>query len=128
MTCTPDLFTTRLEETIAFYTKVLGFTVETLWPEEGPSLCILDRGQASVMFHTDRWDGEEESQLTGQIRIDVDDCLAMHAAVLEHPDADILWGPDVYEYGRREFSVRDPNGYRLVLSEVVDGGTSCEGQ
>ena len=29
----------------------------------------------------------------------------------------IEWGPEVYDYGRREFAIKDNNGYLLALSE-----------
>lgn len=125
MTCTPDLFTAELEATLAFYTETLGFTVNTLWPTDEPSMCILDRDGASLMFHTERWDAEEVAHLTGQIRIDVADCSALHAAVVERGSTEVLWGPEVFEYGRREFSVRDPNGYRLVFSEATSEPATC---
>lgn len=42
MTCTPDLFTTRLEETIAFYTKVLPFG--QLGASQASLVTGIDRG------------------------------------------------------------------------------------
>jgi hypothetical protein len=30
---------------------------------------------------------------------------------------DFAWGPEVMEYGMREFGVRDPNGYFLAFTE-----------
>jgi hypothetical protein len=32
----------------------------------------------------------------------------------------IEWGPEVYFYGRREFAVRDPDGYLLIFTEPTD--------
>ncbi len=127
MTLTPVLFTTDLATTVAFYTERLGFVLELLWPAEAPSLCTLVRGESSIMFHTDRWDDEQDAQLTGQLRIDVEDGLVLHAALREPPRVEVLWGPEVYGYGRREFSIRDRNGYRLVLSEPTDEPATCPG-
>lgn len=37
-----------IRETIAFYTDVLGFTLDTIWgPDETPEGCILDHGEGS---------------------------------------------------------------------------------
>lgn len=30
---------------------------------------------------------------------------------------DFAWGPEVMEYGMREFGVQDPNGYYLAFTE-----------
>lgn len=38
---------------------------------------------------------------------------------------ELLWGPEVYHYGRREFSIRDPNGYELIFSEPTDDPPTC---
>jgi hypothetical protein len=32
----------------------------------------------------------------------------------------IEWGPEVYSYGRREFAVRDPDGYLVIFTEPTD--------
>lgn len=113
--------TRDLARTVEFYTELLDFRVETLWPIEEPTFAVLDHGPSSdevsvsLMFYSeDMVDGEGEPALTGQLTLDVDDVVALHArlsAVVE-----VLWGPEAYHYGRTEFSVLDPNGYRLVFS------------
>jgi len=35
-------------------------------------------------------------------------------------NAKIEWGPEVYSYGRREFAIKDCNGYLLAFSEPVE--------
>ncbi len=112
---TPMLETHDLQATLTFYTEVLGFEVETLWPDDGPTFCILDHGPVGVSFYLDPKDGEGAPALTGQLYIDVDDVMALFVRVRGH--AEVLWGPEVYHYGRREFAVRDPNGYVLSFSE-----------
>jgi hypothetical protein len=32
----------------------------------------------------------------------------------------IEWDPEVYSYRRREFAVRDPNGYLLIFTETTN--------
>jgi hypothetical protein len=50
-------------------------------------------------------------------------------AVLERMGsaATIEWGPEVFEYGRRECSIKDPTGYSVVLSEETDDPPQSEG-
>jgi uncharacterized glyoxalase superfamily protein PhnB len=60
------------------------------------------------------------------ISLNVDDALAIHQAVAGK--VEIEWGPEVYWYGRREFSFRDPDGYALIISaETNDPVESQEG-
>ena len=37
----------------------------------------------------------------------------------------IQLGPEVYWYGRREFAVRDPDGYLLIFSERTSDPPTC---
>ncbi len=112
---TPTLKTDDLEATIAFYTGVLGFRVDTLDPEDDPSLCILDCGPVHLSFYLDEEEREPEPALTGQISFDVDDLDDLHDRIRD--EAEILWGPEEFDYGRREMAIHDPNGYVLVFGE-----------
>jgi hypothetical protein len=98
---------------------LLGFRVDTLWPESAPTLCILDRDRVHLMFDVGAdWDNPGSSPtLTGQLVFDVDELDALHERLRDR--VEVLWGPEDYDYGRREFSIRDPNGYRLVFSQRV---------
>jgi hypothetical protein len=31
----------------------------------------------------------------------------------------------VYQYGRREFAIRDPNGYMIIFTEQTDDPPTC---
>ncbi len=113
------LKTDDLERTVEFYRDVLGFTVDTLWPESDPTFCILDRDNVHLVFLRDAdWDAPGASPtMTGQLSFDVSDVDGLHATLLGR--VEVLWGPETYHYGRREFSIRDCNGYRLVFSETT---------
>lgn len=120
---TPALATTDLRATIAFYRDRLGFTIDTLWPEEDPTFCILDQGDVHLSFYMDRHGGEAAPGMTGQLRIDGERIMEIFERVRDH--AEIEWGPEVYHYGRLEFSMLDPNGYSLVFSEPTDSPPTC---
>lgn len=119
-TC-PCLSTRDLARTIEFYASVLDFTIEGVHPAESPTFCILERDDVRFMFETTFWPGAPS--LSGQLCVDVDDARAVFERVKDH--AEILWGPEVFWYGRREFSCRDPNGYALVFSEQTDDPPTC---
>lgn len=125
----PCLGTRDLRATVAFYTEHLGFTTRLLHPPERPTLAILDApgadggSCATLMFDASLWPGDPA--MTGQLVLDFgargngpSRVLGALERVRAHTSVD--WGPEVYPYGRREVSIRDPNGYVLVLSEETD--------
>lgn len=111
----PSLRVTDLDASLAFYKDLLGFGVDTLWPEEAPTLAILDRGPVHLTIQTGGCAGESEPSFTGDLRFDVAGVESLASALRGR--VEIEWGPEVYPYGRREFAVRDPDGYLLIFSE-----------
>lgn len=121
---TPSLKTKGIKGTVDFYVKVLGFTIDTLWPADNPTLCILDHDDVRISFvvDTNGWYADDPL-LTGQLWIDVEDVMALHAKVAGSVATE--WGPEVYHYGRREFAIKDPNGYLLAFSEPTPDPPDC---
>ncbi|MBL9149203.1 MAG: hypothetical protein JNM94_10970, partial [Phycisphaerae bacterium] len=109
------------------YTTHLDLRVAMVHPPEKPAFAILDAVDpatdapvASIMFATGLWQGTPA--LTGHIHFDLGPHGHGPSRVLPLVErlrgaCEILWGPEVYPYGRRECSLRDPNGYAIVLSE-----------
>ena len=115
---TPHLKTNDLDATIRFYTELLGFAVEASWPPERPANCILERDGVSISFTTDPNLWYPPPCLSGQLWIEVADVEDLHAKVAGK--VNVEWGPEVYSYGRREFAIKDCNGYLLAFSEPVE--------
>jgi catechol 2,3-dioxygenase-like lactoylglutathione lyase family enzyme len=111
---TPMLKTTDLPRTIKFYVDLLGFVVDSKWPAHDPTDCILDNGHVHLAFSTDPKGWYPAPSLSGQLWIDVDDVMALHANIAGK--VPIEWGPEVYDYGRLEFAIKDCNGYLLTFS------------
>jgi len=111
---TPFLKTKDLARTIEFYVTLLGFVVDSQWPADNPTDCILDNGQVHLAFGTDPQNRYPAPGLSGQLWIDVDNVVALHASLVGK--VPIEWGPEVYGYGRREFAIKDCNGYLLTFS------------
>lgn len=122
---TPTLRTEDLQKTVSFYTEVLGFVVDTLWPPESPTFSILDHGPVHLAFYTEDGDSGGTPRMTGQLRVDVDGVMEIFDRCRHR--AEIEWGPEVYHYGAREFCVRDPNGYSIVFSEPTTDPPTCPG-
>jgi catechol 2,3-dioxygenase-like lactoylglutathione lyase family enzyme len=118
----PRLPVVDIRRTLAFYTGMLGFDLGMVWPEEAPRFAILDRDGVSVQFHVA---GEALGEEGGQVMLsfDVADVRALHAAL--EGRVPVEWGPEVYWYGRREFAIRDPNGYLVILSEETADPPTC---
>ena len=118
-----------LDETIAFY-EGLGFECINTWTppdhDDGkPVWCQVMRDGIRLMFNKvsephDHGDGVlhvDEPALSGSIYLDADDVDALYA---EWKDGHTFeWEPADFPHGMREFALRDPNGYILVVGAPV---------
>jgi catechol 2,3-dioxygenase-like lactoylglutathione lyase family enzyme len=102
-----------LRESIAFYTDILGFKVDGTFPEDMPTWAGLNSGNARVMLST--FDGVTEPHLTGVIYMYPDDLTAAWERL--KGAAPVVEPPTTREYGMREFSIRDPNGYLITFGQ-----------
>ena len=121
---TPRLPVADLGRTVAFYTRVLGFQVSVLWPDDQPTFAILDRDAVSLGFVTPDAHRGQVTIGTADLYLGTEDVLALHAAIRDV--VKVEWGPEVYFYGRREFAVRDPDGYLLIFTEPTDDPPTSE--
>jgi catechol 2,3-dioxygenase-like lactoylglutathione lyase family enzyme len=110
------LQTSDMGKTIEFYTRTLGFRLVNTWPAEGePTWCILARDDVAIMFMTNEHVGTPA--MTGTLYIQTTDVLDLHRRIAGQ--VEVLWGPEVYEYGMHEFAIRDCNGYTLSFGQPV---------
>ena len=119
-----EIVTDRPEETVAFYTEVLGFTVKRRDRVERPgsaqNLTYLDLGGTTVELIA--YEGvavepapQKEHLGYRMIALEVDD-MQKTADELKEKGVDIVWGPMVRDtYARAE--ICDPNGYRIELRQ-----------
>jgi catechol 2,3-dioxygenase-like lactoylglutathione lyase family enzyme len=121
---TPLLKTLDLAQTVAFYVDILGFQVTVLHPTHAPDFCILTRDDTELSFYQDSREAEKTPQLTGQLYFDVADVTALYTTLKDR--LTIIWGLEVYSYGRREFAIKDCNGYILAFSEPTTDPPTCD--
>jgi predicted enzyme related to lactoylglutathione lyase len=117
----PTLPTANLARTVAFYRDVLGFEVSVLWPDDSPAFCILIKDTVELSFTAAQPGWEPDRNVAMRLR--VDDAMEIFDRI--QSAIDVEWGPEVYDYGCREFSVRDCNGYSLIFSEETSDEPTC---
>ena len=111
----PMLKTKDIEATIKFYTKTLGFRITNLHPEKNPEICFVSHGNIELMFYVDTEATDPDPVLTGQLYVYTDGVMELYDQIKDK--VVVLWGPDVYWYGMREFAIREINGYTLTFGE-----------
>lgn len=120
----PMLDAADIDETIAFYTDVLGFTVTDRM--EGWANLLKD--DVRLMFnqlHT-HGPGEEDHGhdhpsapvMTGSLYFNVDDVDRL--AIDLGGKVPLAFGPTTQPHGMREIGVADPNGYVLIFGMPVE--------
>lgn len=83
---------------------------------------LLDREGVGVQFYVPEDPAVRVGEAT--LSFDVTDADALYHSLAGR--VPVEWGPEVYWYGRREFAVRDPNGYLLIFSEETSDPPTCE--
>lgn len=119
----PRLHTADFARSVAFYRDVLGFTIETTFPEKDPVFAILIRDGVALQVGGINATKPPEAPPTCTLYFDVDDALGLHAFLKDR--VKVEWGPEVYFYHRREFAIRDPDGHLVILSEETDDPVTC---
>lgn len=110
-----------LKRTTEFYTKLLGFSVQTAWPEENPEYAGLRFGDVLVAFY----EVSDLPAIRASFVLETDDAMEIYRRVQN--EATVLWGPEVYFYGCREFCFEDPDGHQIIISEITNDPVTCEG-
>ena len=122
---TPNLMVEDVQQTVAFYREVLGFTLITTVPEQPPfGFAIVQRDQVRLMFQSRASLSENVPALTGSsigasqtFYIEVAGVLELYEAL--RGKVEIVVDLHKTFYGTQEFYFRDSNGYILSFSEAI---------
>lgn len=112
----PALLVRNMGETLAFYQK-LGFQLTGCHPTHAaPSWAEVKRDSVALQFHTDPPGGTPpEPVCSGTFYIYPESVAALAEEL--RGKVGFAWGPEVMEYGMREFAVQDPDGYFIAFTE-----------
>jgi len=131
---TPELCCSDIAASLAFYTQVLGFTVQYERPEEG--FAMLERQGSRLMLNEVRATprrGSDHAWLTGKLEkpygrgINFEMCtqdvevlyvrVQKAGAKIFLPIGEMWYRRDDHYVGNRQFLVQDPDGYLLRFAE-----------
>lgn len=121
---TPNLMVNDVEQTIEYYTDILGFTVLMTVPETGKlDWAMVKRNDVVIMFQTKKSLSSELPRLAGEkpgggltFYIKVDRITELHEELFNN-EVEIISELESTFYNTIEFSVVDLNGYVLTFSE-----------
>lgn len=113
-----------VEETIEYYTDILGFTLLKTVPEKGnPDWAMVKRNDVILMFQSAKSLKDELPKLKSQkpgggltFYIRVDRITELHEELVEN-EVEIIADLESTFYDTIEFSIIDNNGYILTFSE-----------
>ena len=113
----PSLLVADMRRTIDFYVEKLGFTQTGYYPiESDPEWTELRRDGVAIHFYTDAPHATRFSPgCSGTLYFYPESVEALAAEW--QGKVPFVWGPEVMDYGMREFGIRDPNGYYLAFTE-----------
>jgi uncharacterized glyoxalase superfamily protein PhnB len=117
---TPSLTVNDLQQSLAWYERVLGFTVEDRWETDGVLRGVeLKAGTARLMLNQDDWARGRERHKGEGVRLwfstaqKLDDLAAditARGGRLDHEPRTMPWGD-------RTFAISDPDGYHLTIAQ-----------
>jgi uncharacterized glyoxalase superfamily protein PhnB len=125
---TPNLMVEDVQQTLTFYSDILGFEVLTTLPDQLPfDFAIMKRDQVELMFQSRPSLSENVPALTGQslgasqtFYIEVAGITELYEDLRDK--VEIVVDLHTTFYNTREFYFRDLNGYILSFAEAAQPG------
>ena len=122
---TPNLLVSNVEQSLAFYEGVLGFTRGMTVPEQTPFVFASVTSGPIEIFFNDHAMVAKESPATAHLPIgggntmfiEIEKVDAFHDAIKDR--VKILMPIVTQWYGMREFAIADPDGYVITFAERV---------
>lgn len=113
----PIFWTEKLDETIGFYTQILGFTV--LARNDDWQWASLHKDEVYIMLsQPNQHESTSGIGFSGSFYFNVDTVDKLWEDL--KTKAEICYEIETFEWGMREFAIYDNNGYILQFGETVD--------
>jgi uncharacterized glyoxalase superfamily protein PhnB len=114
----PVLKVSNMQNAVAFYTSVLGFTVAWRSANDGGGEnCVLQVGATSLMLSTASHLGDKP-RFTGTLYFHMGGVQEFFDRIKNK--VEIIWPLETMEHGQTEFGIRDGDGYTLAFAEALD--------
>lgn len=110
----PMLGTHNVNETINFYKENLGFECRGSYPANEPCWASLWNGNFEIAFSTN----EKTLEMNGTIYLYVDNVDEAWNRLKNK--VEIIYPIENFDYGMREFGIKDNNGYILNIGENIE--------
>ncbi|UTA66577.1 VOC family protein [Emticicia sp. 21SJ11W-3] len=112
----PVLYTEEMEETLQFYTEVLGFGIDNY--EAASGWASVSKDEVSLMLSLPfAHRAFSKPVFTGSFYFHTTQVDALWEKL--KAKAQVCYAPETFSYGMREFAVYDNNGYLLQFGEEV---------
>ncbi len=113
------LDTADIKETIRFYTDLLGFSATSFYPDEENACWVsLAKDDSEIMFSLRNEHSKFTSPvLSGAIYFNVDDVDDVWENLKDK--GQIEYPIENFDFGMREFAIRDCNGYLLQFGQEI---------
>ncbi|WP_353146211.1 VOC family protein [Chryseobacterium sp.] len=119
----PVFWTENLDETIAFYIHILGFTL--MGRNDDWQWASLRKDDVYIMLsQPNQHEKVDKIGFTGSFYFNVDQVDELWEEL--KTKARICYEIETFEWGMREFAIYDNNGYILQFGETVDNIGSTE--
>jgi uncharacterized glyoxalase superfamily protein PhnB len=110
------LWVENVETTVGYYVKTLGFVAGNYDPSIGWGIVIRDNIDIMFALPNDHIPFTK-STFTGSFYFNTDNVDAWWASLKDH--AEIFYELENFEYGMREFAIKDCNGYILQFGQPI---------
>jgi uncharacterized glyoxalase superfamily protein PhnB len=120
---TPNLIVSNVEQSIAFYRDVLGFTVQTTVPETAPFVfAIVENGGVEIFLNAAEaayaeYPAFKRMPIGGSLTLfmEIEDVRGVHESLKD--SVNIVMPLEKKWYGVTEFAIADPDGYIITFAE-----------
>ena len=117
---TPNLKVESIERSLCFYREILGFDIVMANPETSPVWVMLKKGGAEIMLQQKESIDEEYPLFAGQsggaltFYVMTENSPALYEKIKS--SADVIKPLHETPYGRKEFAVKDPDGFIFTFA------------